>query len=217
MKIGIIGGTGPQGKGIAMRFALNGIEIIIGSRSKERAETISKELNLLINGSNITGMSNSDVIKSSEILFLTIPFETVNDTLIPLIDDIKEYCKIFVDVTVPMHHEKGKGMVYVQIPEGNMSKSIQKLVDPVPVVAAFKTIGSHALLDIKNPLERDTFVLGSKENRESIIEIISNIKTLRPINAGPLREVETVERLVPFLINVNRRYKIKDSGLKVVM
>ena len=85
------------------------------------------------------------------------------------------------------------------------------------MVGAFKTISAEALLEIDKLLNRDTFVYGPKDSRIEIMELISKVETLRPIDAGPVREGETVERLVPFLININRRYKIKDSGIKIIM
>lgn len=215
--IGIIGGTGPQGKGLAIRFAQSGIQVIIGSRSEERAQNIAKELNERISSSLITGKTNAEMLKYTELVFLTIPYNTVEETLTPIVASIKEHSKILIDVTVPMEFVKGKGMVYVEVEEGSMAMRIKKLVDPIPVVAAFKTIGAHALQNIDKLLNRDTFVVGPKEARHQIINLVEKINTLSAIDAGPLREAVTVERLVPFLIGVNRRYKVKDSGLKVVM
>ncbi len=217
MKIAILGGTGPQGQGLALRLAKAGYEVLIGSRTLEKAQTIAKELNSKLSLDNITGMTNSDVIPSTNIIFLTIPYENVQETLNPLIDAIKKHTHIFVDITVPMKYEKGKGMVFDEPEKGCMSKQISEIINPVPVVGAFKTISAEALLDISKTLNRDTFVYGPKEARNEIMNLISNIETLRPIDAGPLREGETVERLVPFLININRRYNVKDSGIKIIM
>lgn len=217
MKIGIIGGTGPQGQGIALRLAKAGYEVIIGSRSTEKAEKISKELLEKLPQASITGKSNENVVQENEIILLTVPYETVTETLTPLVELIKSKTQIFIDVTVPMKYEKGIGMVFVKIEQQSMTALVKGLLAPVPVVGAFKTISAHALLDIEKLLDRDTFVYGPKEQRAKVIELISKIESLRPINAGPSSEGETIERLVPFLININRRYKVKDSGIKIVM
>ena len=217
MKIGLIGGTGPQGQGLTLRLAKAGYEVLIGSRTFEKAQTIAKELNTKLSLESISGMTNKDVILATNIIFLTIPYDTVQATLTPLIDNIKANTHIFVDVTVPMKYEKGKGMIYDESEQGTMSKQIYDLLNPVPVVGAFKTISAHALLEIEKQLNRDTFVYGPKEQRKEVMDLIAKIETLRPIDAGPLREAETIERLVPFLININKRYKIKDSGLKIIM
>ena len=217
MKIGIIGGTGPQGKGIALRLAKAGIQVIIGSRSEERAKIKAQELNDILSSLLISGLSNIDLVNNCDILFLTTPYESVRDTVLSLVENMKTRTKILVDVTVPLTFEKGKGMVFVDMEGGSMAKYVQNLVDPIPVVGALKTIGAHALLDLEKPLERDTFVVGLKDPRNQIIELLSKIEGLRAIDAGPLREAVTIERLVPFLININRRYKVKDSGLKVIM
>lgn len=217
MKIGIIGGTGPQGQGIAMKLAKAGYEVLIGSRSNEKAHSVASDLNEKMQTNNISGDTNNNVISSVKVVFLTIPYENVESTVQPLIDLIKDNIQIFIDVTVPMKFEKGYGMKHVKPEQGSMSALISGLISPVPVVGAFKTIGAHALLDITKPLNRDTFVYGPKTQRKEVIDIISKIEDLRAIDAGPLDEAETIERLVPFLININRRYKVKDSGIKVVM
>lgn len=217
MKISMIGGTGPQGQGLALRLATAGYEVVIGSRTLEKAQRIAKELNDKLSINTITGMANNDVILASDIVFLTIPYDTVQATLEPLVATIREQTRIFIDVTVPMKYEKGKGMIFDTPAQGSMAKYISEVLNPVPVVGAFKTISAQALLEIEKPLNRDTFVYGSKESRKEIMSLIEKIETLRPIDAGPLREGETIERLVPFLINVNKRYKVKDSGLKIIM
>ena len=217
MKIGIIGGTGPQGQGLALRLAKAGYEITIGSRSSERAENIAKELSEKVQQGTIAGKKNEEVVQENEILLVTVPYDTVTSTLQPLVDLIKKKTRLLIDVTVPMAFEKGKGMVFVKLEQGCMLTLVKDIVSPVPVVGAFKTISAHALLDIEHLLNRDTFVYGPKDQREEVMELISKIETLRPINAGPSSEGETIERLVPFLININRRYKVKDSGIKIVM
>lgn len=217
MKIGIIGGTGPQGQGLTLRLAKAGYGVLIGSRTLEKAQRIANDLNNKLSLNSITGMINNDVILSAKIIFLTIPYETVQDTLVPLLETIKAHTHIFVDITVPMKYEKGKGMVFDEPRQGCMSKQISELISPVPVVGAFKTISAEALLEIDKQLNRDSFVYGPKDSRMEIIDLLSKVETLRPIDAGPTREGETVERLVPFLVNINRRYKVKDSGIKIIM
>ena len=217
MKIGIIGGTGPQGQGIALRLAKAGIKVDIGSRTINKSTQVAESCNKLINTSDITGCTNEDVIKNNKIIFLTIPYENVQSTLEPLLELIKSHTSVLVDVTVPLTFEKGSGMVYVPVEHGSMAAFIAKIIQPIPVVGALKTIGAHALLELEKPLNRDTFVFGPDPFRKEIMELLSQIDTLRAINAGSLREAECVERMVPFLININRRYKVKDSGLKVIM
>lgn len=216
-KLGIIGGTGPQGQGLALRLANAGYKIFIGSRSQDKAKGIAEELNKKLKGTDIEGVSNADAIKLAKIILITIPYESVKETLEPLLDAIKENTQIIIDIVVPMKFVKGSGMVFDQPELGCMAKTISQMVAPVPVVGAFKTISAHALLDIDKQLNRDTFVFGPNPQRSDVINIISKVETLKPINAGPIREGETVERMVPFLININRRYKVTDSGIKLIL
>ncbi|MHA2365755.1 MAG: NADPH-dependent F420 reductase [Candidatus Hodarchaeales archaeon] len=217
MQIGIIGGTGPQGKGIALRWAISGRNIIIGSRSLDKAQKNAGEINKISESSNVLGLLNEDMIKQSQIILLTVPFEHASKTIKEYQKLLREHCKIFVDVTVPMTRVKGKGMVYMPITEGSSVQMFQKLLNPIPVVGAFKTIGAHALLQKDKLINRDTFVVGPKNERLKLIELISEINGLRAINAGPTQEAQTIERLVPFLININRRYKVKDAGIVIQM
>ena len=194
-------------------MAQNGRKIYIGSRTETKAKETASNLNDQLNNTNIVGLTNENMIKNSDVLLLTVPFEYAESTVRQHLELIKSHCKIFVDVTVPMTREKGKGMVPIPVPEGSSAQMLKKILNPVPVVGAFKTIGAHALLDLSTNIDRDTFVLGPLEERKILMDLISEINGIRPINAGPIRESQAIERLVPFLLNINRRYKVKDAGI----
>ena len=101
-KFGLIGGTGPQGQGIALRLAKAGYKIMIGSRSHEKAQSIARDLNQKLSSNNIEGGSNHEVVQTTKILLVTIPYETVKETLEPLLEIIKENVRLLIDITVPM-------------------------------------------------------------------------------------------------------------------
>lgn len=214
MKVGIIGGTGPQGRGIALRWALAGREVMVGSRSQARADEVAVELNSHLPRPKITGVTNDQLVRECDTVVLTVPFEHARSTVEPLVPLLREYCQLFIDVTVPMRFEKGKGLVSVPVEEGSATQMLGHLLKPVPVVGAFKTISAHALEDLSTPLDRDTFVVGPSEARTKAIALVGEVASLRPVDGGPSREAQCVERLVPFLININRRYKVKNAGLK---
>ena len=218
VKVGLISGTGPQGKGIAYRWAKAGRrEVYIGSRSPDKAAEACRELSSM--GANkVTPLSNEDLIKQCGIVLLTVPWDVAIKTCENYLDLIRANTKIFVDITVPMVYEKGKGMMAIRPPEGSGAQVIKKLLgDKPPVVVAFKTQSAEKLLDTSQPMDEDNFICGPEEERQQIIELVKEIPGLRPINSGPLREAATIEPLVPFLININRRYGVKDSGLKIIM
>lgn len=213
MKIGFISGTGPQGKGIALRWALAGRNIYIGSRTREKAETACKELNDIVGKEKIFGLTNEEMLKECEIVLLTVPFEYAISTVESYLELIRENTRIFVDVTVPMEYVKGKGMLPIRPEEGSGAQAIKKVLGDVSVVGAFKTQSAEELMSFKEKLHQDNFICGPKEQREEIMEISKEIEGLRPINSGPLREATVIEPLVPFLININVRYKLpKGTG-----
>ena len=223
LNIGFISGTGPQGMGIALRWAMSDKEgkftFYLGSRTKEKAEKASKEINEILRKERIIPVTNDEMLKKCEIVLLTVPYEYAIKTCETYLDLIRQNTKIFVDVTVPMEYQKGKGMLPVRPPAGSGAQSIKKVLGDIPVVAAFKTLSAEVLMDHKQPLNQDNFICGPKEHRQTIIDITKDIEGLRPINSGPLREAGVIEPLVPFLININRRYKLpkgKGTGLKVV-
>ena len=223
MNIGFISGTGPQGMGIALRWAISDrnerFNFYLGSRTKEKAEKAAKELNELIGKNRIIPTTNEEMLQKCEIVLLTVPYEYALKTCQTYLDLIKQHTKIFVDVTVPMEYQKGKGMLPIRPPEGSGSQAIKRVLGDVPVVCSFKTLSAEVLMDPKKPLDQDNFICGPKEHRQTVIEISKDIDGLRPINSGPLREASVIEPLVPFLININRRYKLpkgNGAGLRVV-
>jgi hypothetical protein len=157
------------------------------------------------------------MLEQCEIVLLTVPYEHALRTCETYLEKFHKYTKIFVDVTVPMEWQKGKGMVVIRPAEGSGAQQIKKLLGDIPVVAAFKTQSAEGLLNKEKKLDEDNFICGPENERLIIIELAKEIPGIRPINSGPLREAATIEPLVPFLININRRYNIKDSGLKIVM
>ncbi len=213
MKVGLISGTGPQGMGIALRWALAGRDIYIGSRTKEKAENACEELNEIIGKEKSYPLINENMLKECEIVLLTVPYEYAIRTVHTYLDLIKENTKIFVDVTVPMEWVKGKGMLPVRPEEGSGAQAIKKVIGEVPVIGAFKTQSAEELMNHTRPIDEDNFVCGPLEHRETIMKLSEEIPGLRSINCGPLREAGTIEPLVPFLININRRHKLpKGSG-----
>ncbi|WP_455463841.1 NADPH-dependent F420 reductase [Candidatus Hodarchaeum mangrovi] len=222
LQIGMIGGTGPQGQGLAIRWGLVNEKIIIGSRSQEKAKVISNQVNEKLGKELCIPRINEDCVKESEIVLLTVPFEHVISTLKPLIPLFTPK-HILVDVTVPLKpFEKGK-MVDI-LPENQIyAKSATELLrdilpDDVPVVGAFKTLSNAILRDIDRlpELNQDVFILGREKEAKRIIkqkaELIHN---LRAVDAGGTLSARHVERFTAFLIGLNVRYKTHDCGFMV--
>jgi hypothetical protein len=219
LKVGLIGGTGDEGRGLALRFAIAGAQVTIGSRSAERARETADELNRLLNArakGAILHAENRDAIAGSEIVLLTVPFKHAASTLETHHDDFRTG-SILVDITVPVSFEQGRA-TYVELPEGSASEHLQaRLPKGIALAAAFKTEPAHLLAEIDEPLDCDSFVASdSKEAKARIMEAIGFIEGLRAVDAGALESARVLERMTVLAIGINRRYKIKSARYRVV-
>ena len=219
LKVGLIGGTGDEGRGLALRFAIAGAQVTIGSRSAERARETADELNRLLDArakGAILHAENRDAIAGSEIVLLTVPFKHAASTLETHHDDFRTG-SILVDITVPVSFEQGRA-TYVELPEGSASEHLQaRLPKGISLAAAFKTEPAHLLAEIDEPLDCDSFVASnSKEAKARIMEAIGFIEGLRAVDAGALESARVLERMTVLAIGVNRRYKVKTARYRVV-
>lgn len=216
--IGMIGGTGPQGQGLALRWGLAGERVIMGSRKREKADRIAAEVNAQLGEDLIIPRVNEKCVEEADVILLTTPFEYALQTLksfIPLFDENK----ILVDVTVPLKpFEKGK-MVDMLTPEEigapSATELFHKELSGIPVIAAFKTLSNSTLgnIDELPVLNQDVFVFGKNREAKLIVkEKVELIKNLRAINSGSFKSARHVERFTAFMIGVNRRLKTHHSG-----
>jgi len=216
LSIGLIGGTGDEGRGLALRWAMAGARVTLGSRTLERAAEASEEINKLLDEPRVTPALNRDAVRGSSLVLLTVPFDHAAATLESLREDF-EPGSVLIDITVPVSFDKGRAS-YVEPPEGSASEHLQKLLPSgVSLVAAFKTEPAHLMLDPEARLDCDTFVSSdSKEARDRVIEAIRSIEGLRPVDAGPLHNCRTIERMTVLMIGLNRRYKVRTGRFRVL-
>ena len=215
-KIGFLGGTGKEGKGLALRLAKAGVPVWIGSRSLDRAREVCDELNRLLGREFIIPAENRDMIGACEIILLTTPFEHARAALDAYRDAFPRGT-ILVDVTVPVKFESRRAQL-LALPEGSGSASLAKhLPEGVLLVGAFKTIPAQVLADLAAPLDCDTFVCGDSEPAKArVMELIRLIPGLRPVDAGDREAAGTLERMSVLAMEINRRYKIKSARFRVV-
>ena len=221
LSVVLIGGTGEEGRGLALRWAMAGARVSIGSRTLEKAKASAEELNhLLETRANLLHRirygENRDGIAESEFVLLTVPFAHAASTLEAHRQDFRDG-SILIDITVPVSFERGR-VRYIELPEGSASEHLKaRLPETIPLVAAFKTEPAHLLAEIDEPLDCDCFVASdSKEAKARVIEAIGSIEGLRPVDAGTLYSARTLERMTVLAIGINRRYKIKTARYRVV-
>jgi NADPH-dependent F420 reductase len=215
LKVGIIGGTGEEGRGLALRWAMAGAQVIIGSRSAERAQEAADELNQILGSQNIACGTNESAVAASEFVLLTVPFDYAATTLESLKTKFRSDA-ILIDITVPVSFEQGR-VRYAEPLEGSASEHLKtRLPEHIPLVAAFKTEPAHLLLDPNAILDCDTFVASDvKEAKARVMEAIKYIGGLRPVDAGLLYSARCLERMTILLIGINRRHKIKTGRFRL--
>lgn len=216
MRIGILGGTGPEGEGLASRLATAGFEISIGSRSAEKARQKAQELTERLGGPLLGGAENSEIAASCPFLFLATPFEGALEVLRPC-HSVFPPGTILVDVTVPLRFTKGIPEV-LRVEEGSGSQHLATLLpERVALVSAFKSIPATLMADVDDPLDCDVFVCSDVEDaKQRVIEVISRIEQLRPLDAGPLSMARTDELMCALAIRLNRRYGGKHGRFRVL-
>lgn len=212
MNIAVLGGTGNQGKGLAMRFALAGHQVWVGSRTREKAqEAVAQMQAELDRPVALRAGDNAEASRQADIVFLTVP----HPHELPTVNALKGQLngKILVDVSVPLTSYKPPRAELP--PQGSAAEAIQQALGPhVPVVAAFKTTSAYALQQIAAPLRSDEPVCGDHPEANAKVRSLIEQIGARALDAGSLRNARALELLTALLITLDQRYKKRDAGLK---
>ncbi|GGX52836.1 NADPH-dependent F420 reductase [Streptomyces minutiscleroticus] len=206
--VGVIGGTGPQGKGLAYRFARAGQKVVLGSRAAERARAAAEEL-----GHGVEGADNAECARRSDVVIVAVPWEGHGETLAALREELAG--KIVVDCVNPLGFDK-KGAYALRPEEGSAAQQAAALLPDSRVTAAFHHLSAVLLQDPGiEEIDTDVMVLGEERaDVETVQALASRIPGMRGVFAGRLRNAHQVESLVANLISVNRRYKAH-AGLRL--
>jgi NADPH-dependent F420 reductase len=210
-RIGILGGTGKEGGGLAARFSFAGHQVTIGSRTADKAESCAREF-LTLNQLKVAAGNNCDAVLASDIIILTVPFGAQLSTLESVKSDLQG--KILIDATVPLMPPK---FSQVQLPkEGSAVVMAQKLLgEGICVVSAFQNVSAHHLRDLSHPIDCDVIVCGDDATAcDVVIELARGIR-LRAFYGGALCNSAAAEALTSVLIAINRRYKVPASGIQI--
>jgi NADPH-dependent F420 reductase len=212
--IAIIGGTGDEGLGLAMRFAAAGQEVVIGSRSAERARTAAETVRAAVPNARIDGVENAEAARRSDIVFISVPYSGQRDTVTALKEPIGQ--KLVVNIVVPMEFGPG-GARAVPVEEGSAAEQTKAILgDGSRVVSGFHNLSSHELMKVDAPLDSDVLVCGGDaESRRQVIELVGLLEGCRGIDAGPLRNSRYIEDITVLLVGINRRYKTQ-AGVRIV-
>jgi NADPH-dependent F420 reductase len=209
--VGVLGGTGALGKGLAIRWAAAGYPLVIGSRDAARADAVAGSISAGAGAAAVRGMDNLAAAHVAEIAVVTVPFASHLAILREVRAELSG--KILIDTTVPLVPPK---VATVQLPpEGSAAVAAQRVLGPtVRVVSAFQNVAAHKL-QTGQPVDCDVLVCGDDKAAREIVIGMAKAIGLRGIDAGALANSVAAEALTSILIGVNRRYKVDGAGIRI--
>jgi 8-hydroxy-5-deazaflavin:NADPH oxidoreductase len=210
MNIAILGGTGKEGAGLGARWALAGHSIIIGSRDEERARGKAAELRDRTRKLTIIGHSNLEAAQLGEVIVLALPALGLDTTLPPL----RQSCAGKVVISTVVALTFGGPRLFTPPPAGSSAEEAQAMLPEAKVVAAFHHIAAHELAETDHPIECDLLACGDPEGKTVVSELGTSMG-LRTIDVGGLGNAGPLEGITAVLATINRRYKLKNSGIKI--
>ena len=211
--IGILGGTGDQGLGLALRFCTAGRDVLIGSRTLDRAVTAAADVRSKVARASVEGLENGDATARAGIVILSVPFEHTAGTLKSVKEELAPGTLV-VSMGVPLASAIGDAATrVVGVSQGSCAELVEALVpDGVQVVSAFQNVAAHRLMDLPHPVECDVIISGAKEPRQRVMALCDDIPGTRAIDGGLLFNARYVEQLTALMIGINIRMK-KPEGV----
>ena len=214
LRIGVLGGTGPQGKGLALRFAIAGHSVLLGSRDPERATAAAEETRKMRPEMelDVRGGTNEEAAGFGSVVVLAVPFEGHKDTVTALAPLLAG--RIVVDCVNPMRFDQA-GAVPVDVREGSAAEQTAALVPEARVVSAFHDVSARRLFGTNSSVNTDILVCGDDvEAKTLVIGLATQVPGMRGIDAGPLRLSRELEALTTVLLAINKRYKTH-AGVRI--
>lgn len=214
--IAILGGTGDQGLGLALRFAKAGRPVVIGSRVAERAVAAAGEVRAAVPRANVVGLGNPEATAAAPLVILSVPFEHTLGT-VKAVRDSMAPGTIVVSMGVPLATAIGDGAVrMIGVWQGSCAELVASVLPAGShVVSAFQNVSAHRLRELDHPVACDVVVSGAPEARRTVMALCALVPGLRAIDGGPLANARIVESVTALLIGLNTRYKVAEGiGLR---
>jgi 8-hydroxy-5-deazaflavin:NADPH oxidoreductase len=216
MRVGIVGGTGKEGRGLALRWARAGHEVRLGSRDAARASAVAAELERSLGPragtGTIRGGDNAWAVRDADAVVLSVPYTAHRDTLAALAPELAG--KLLIDITVPLAPPRVRE---VHLPPGESAAlQAQALLGPeVPVVAALHHVSAAHLADVEHEIDCDVLVCGDDVEARAKAMLLLGDLGARALDAGPLRNAIALESMTPVLLHLNQRYRTSGCGLRI--
>jgi NADPH-dependent F420 reductase len=210
--IAILGGTGDQGLGLALRFAKAGRPVVIGSRRLERALRAAEEVRAVVPEAQVEGLENADATRKAPIVILSVPFEHAAATVTAVRNALLPG-QILVSMGVPLATAVGdRASRTLGLWQGSCAELVASLVpEGVEVVSAFQNVSAHRLQELDQIVECDVVVSGASRPRQAVMELCSLVPGARALDGGPLGNARIVEAITALLIGLNARYKVPEG------
>ncbi len=207
--LGILGGTGPEGMGLALRLGLAGEPVFIGSRDAARAAAAAESLRAQGVTADVQGGLNEEAAEQADTVVIAVPFEAQRAVLESVRDSLRG--KTVMDTAVALTRSGGR-FDLIHVEEGSAALQAQALLPNSSVVAAFQTISAQDLLDTSHSVEGDVVVCADDDAAKSLVmSFVERIPALRAVDGGGLASSRYVEGITPLLLNVNRKYRARTA------
>jgi len=215
--VAIVGGTGAEGFGLALRLGRAGERVIIGSRAADRGAASAERAIETLGEGEILGTSNDEAAAAADVVFVTVPFEGQAETYRAIKDAVRPGT-VVCDATSPLATAVGGRAWHVVRPwHGSAAEQAAAILgEGARVVAGFHTTPAEALQDLDTPMDSDVIVCGDDaEAKRTVGALIERIPDLRWVDAGLLSQARIAETMTALLISINRTYKVRESGFRI--
>jgi NADPH-dependent F420 reductase len=215
--VAIIGGTGALGFGLAVRWAIADVPVVIGSRDAGRAAEAAEKVLERAGGGEVTGVENEEAAGRASTVLLAVPFRAQSENLNNLRYALQPQTTL-IDATVPLAAAiGGRATRTLGVWQGSAAQQAEEMAPRgVTIVSAFHTVSAAALADPAHELDEDVLIAGDdRKVKDDVADLVRRIPGLRPVDCGDLEVARILEQLTPLLISVNKRHKIKHSGVRL--
>jgi NADPH-dependent F420 reductase len=215
--VAIVGGTGALGFGLAVRWAIAGVPIVIGSRDAARAVEAAGKVIERAGSGDVTGLENQEAVAKASTVLLAVPFRAQSENLNNLRNSLQPQTTL-IDATVPLAAAVGGWATRtLGVWQGSAAQQAEEMAPRgVTVVSAFHSVSAAALADPARDLDEDVLIAGDdRKTKDDVADLVRRIPGLRPVDCGELEMARIIEQLTPLLISVNKRHKIKHSGVRL--
>lgn len=215
--VAIVGGTGAEGFGLALRFARAGVRLRIGSRDLGKAQNVARRIAEIAGAGSVEGRLNSGAVREAAIVVLTVPLAAQ----IGILKSVRASFRpdaVLVDATVPLEAAIGGRLSrLVTLWAGSAAQqAAQHVLEGVAVTSAFHCLSAETLANLERDVDSDVLICGDSQNAKAAVrELVKLIPGARPVDAGPLENSRFTESLAALLISLNLRYKVSGSGVRI--